>query len=334
MLISSPGFSKMTSTRHMRPRVAIMAIVILAMASISAAASVSMAYCATINTSQMSENSSIYQSDGLCSGFCEQNYAFAIVKDMSCWCSDYAPAKSFQEDISECDTACPGFPPDTCGGNGLWGYMRLSKEIAGTAGASSSAPSQTESTSTETDSPAATPSPSPSFYVSTVTASGGTLSLQTVTVVPTTPVSSGGSSVEASASDNGLSTGQAVGVAVGILAFFIIIGAIGVILWLRRRTREQEQASLGHQNSFRGSSAGIMSESTPRTDMASVWDETQSQGTRNSKLMPHDPRMDPYSANIYNRYENKSHESVNTLRDDHDYSRRVLRTTNPDPDVN
>ena len=59
-------------------------------------------------------------------------------------------------------------------------------------------------------------------------------------------------------------------------------------------------------------------------------------GNRGSRLMPADPRMDPYSEGLYVR--TKSHESVNTLRDEQDYSRRlnqprVLRATNPDPDL-
>lgn len=65
--------------------------------------------------------------------------------------------------------------------------------------------------------------------------------------------------------------------------------------------------------------------------MASVWDSEQLSGNRrNSRIMPHDPRMDPFAANLYNR-ENKSRESINTIQDNHDYSRKVLRTTNPDP---
>jgi hypothetical protein len=58
-------------------------------------------------------------------------------------------------------------------------------------------------------------------------------------------------------------------------------------------------------------------------------------GRRPSRLLPVDPRLDPFSVGIYTR--SKSHESINTLRDDHDYSRKVhqpkvLRATNPDPD--
>lgn len=70
--------------------------------------------------------------------------------------------------------------------------------------------------------------------------------------------------------------------------------------------------------------------------MSENW-ENSAQGKRRSTLMPVDPRLDPGTMGIYHRPENKSHESVNSLRDDQDYSRRVhdpsrvLRATNPDP---
>jgi cell wall integrity and stress response component len=59
-------------------------------------------------------------------------------------------------------------------------------------------------------------------------------------------------------------------------------------------------------------------------------------GSRRSRLIPVDPRLDPF-APVYQRGDgSKSRESVATIRDDHDYSRRVhqgrpiLRATNPD----
>jgi cell wall integrity and stress response component len=67
------------------------------------------------------------------------------------------------------------------------------------------------------------------------------------------------------------------------------------------------------------------------------WDGTVSSAKRRSTLMPVDPRLDPFAKGIYSRSENKSHESVNSLQDNQDYSRRVhepprvLRATNPDP---
>jgi cell wall integrity and stress response component len=152
-----------------------------------------------------------------------------------------------------------------------------------------------------------------------------------VTVNPSNASADGSSEGVSTGKSSGISTGAAVGLAVGILGFLVLVGAAGVFFWLRRKRRNQTESMLEHQNSFRGSSAGMMS--TPRTEMGSVMDgEAHSMGRRSSRLMPHDPRMDPFAPNMYGRFENKSHESVNTLRDDQDYSRRVLRTTNPDPD--
>ncbi|KAK6199046.1 hypothetical protein LQW54_010174 [Pestalotiopsis sp. IQ-011] len=300
--------------RQFRPLMAIAGFLSLA----SVVSAVDMTYCSSLLTSSDNANS-----------------AFAIVQNKNCWCSDYVPGTTV--DTSECNTNCPGYPSDTCGGDGLYGYIGLSKEPAGTSGAeTTTAAASTTTTQTSTDDAATTTDPTTtaasSTFVSTIT-QGGSVILQTVTVMPSgAGVSSAASSdTGVSTSQKGLSTGAAVGTAVGVLGFIGLIVAAGFFFWLRRKRREQEDGSmLQHQNSFRGSSAGMMS-STPRTEMASVWnDEAQSVGRRSSRLMPHDPRMDPYAANIYGRFDNKSRESINTLRDDQDYSRRVLRTTNPD----
>ncbi|KAI2624275.1 hypothetical protein GGR54DRAFT_638154 [Hypoxylon sp. NC1633] len=306
------------------------------------AQSIKMAYCASINTSPSSGTSNIYQSDGRCHDQCVDKYALAVIKDDLCWCSDYVPDESTQVDTSECNQPCPGFPSDVCGGDGLWGYIALTKNPAGTTGGSTSTFTPT---STKTSSPDATtsstvehstsptPTSTPPASVATVTV-GGTVSL--VTVFPTntasadSDTSSDANSSGVTTSHQGLSTAQAVGVAVGVLGAVAIAIAAGVFFCLRRRRRQQRDAIVESPGSHRGSSAGMMS--TPTTGMASVWDaDNTSSGRRNSRLMPHDPRMDPYATNIYSRFDNKSHESVNTLQDNQDYSRKVLRTTNPDP---
>lgn len=275
-------------------------------------------------------------SDGLCHDTCDGS-AFAVVQGENCWCSDYEPADSIQTDTSNCNTSCPGFPEDTCGGDGLWGYMALGKEPAGTKGAGSSTTTSSPTTKHTTTAPTKTTDPptseEPTTSLKTVTA-GGTTQIQTVTVVPSMVSQSAESSNSAvpaaeGGGDGGISTGAAVGIAIGVLGFIAILGAIGAFFWLRRK-RLNEEAMVERSNSGRGSSAGMMS--TPRTEMASVWDSDQLSGNRrNSRIMPHDPRMDPFAANLYSRGENKSHESINTIQDNHDYSRKVLRTTNPDP---
>ncbi|KAI1105832.1 hypothetical protein F4804DRAFT_349725 [Jackrogersella minutella] len=326
------------------------------MSHLGLAASIDMAYCASVNTASSAANSSIYQSDGLCHDFCLADFAYAIIQDSDCWCSNYTPDDSTQVDTSKCDTQCPGFPADTCGADGLWGYMTLEKSPTGTKGSGSSSSSPdpvtetvhntvtltpTTASASTTHSTTAVPDTSessatattPTVSVHTVTA-GGTVSLQTVTVAPTSTTgadtSPDANSSGMTASQHGLSTGQAVGVAIGVLGAVAIAVGAGVFFWLRRRRQGQGDAITDSPGSHRGSSAGMMS--TPTTAMASVWDgDNTSSGRRNSRYMPHDPRMDPYAANIYSRFENKSHESINTLQDNHDYSRKVLRTTNPDP---
>ncbi|KAK7956167.1 er membrane protein [Apiospora aurea] len=337
-------------------------VTLLALVNMAMGASIPMTYCASINTASDSATSSIYQSDGLCRDQCTQaGTAFAIIQDKNCWCSDIQPARDVQVSTTKCNKKCSGYPDDTCGGDGLWGYMMLGKDPSGTQGANKPSPPQTTTaqntvtlsptthdapapvftTVTTKQAPSADPSPdpkteeplpkpSPSMLVSTVT-KDGSVSVATVTVYPP-PVSTSANTKETPevdpGSSKGLSTGAAVGVAVGVIGFFVITGAIAAFFLLRRKRRAQNQALLDRQNSVRGSSAGMMS--TPRTEMASTWDG-DSMNRRNSRLMPHDPRMDPYATNIYGRFDNKSHESINTLRDDRDYSRRVLRTTNPDP---
>lgn len=69
------------------------------------------------------------------------------------------------------------------------------------------------------------------------------------------------------------------------------------------------------------------------------YDESTTPGSgtsRLSRLLPVDPRLDPF-APVYLRGDaSKSRESVRTIQDNHDYSRRVhqqapiLRATNPD----
>lgn len=91
-----------------------------------------------------SVDSSIYQSNGLCSTFCRSSYAFAVVQDDGCWCSNYAPGTT----TTGCDTQCPGYPPELCGGNGLYGYIALDKAPSGTEGGSSAASSTATSSAT------------------------------------------------------------------------------------------------------------------------------------------------------------------------------------------
>lgn len=95
-------------------------------------------YCSTQNTGTDGPYYSIYMSMGACQTQCQDGYAFGIVQGKNCWCGNYIPRQ--QATVSDCNSACPGFPSDVCGnpGRGMYGYIPLGNAPSGTAGASSS----------------------------------------------------------------------------------------------------------------------------------------------------------------------------------------------------
>ncbi|KAI0415616.1 hypothetical protein F5X98DRAFT_211452 [Xylaria grammica] len=352
----------MARSRYIGPFLVIVALV----TSPLLVQSLTIEYCASDNTAATATNSSIWQSNGLCHDFCvDKSYAFAILQEHDCWCSNYVPAESSQVDTDECNDSCPGWQDDTCGATGLYGYIALDTSPSGTADASSSTSTSTEQTSTTTVDTSSTVTSTVHSTISTSTASstlsekssttstthettspttpttsvktvtaGGTVSLETVTVTPTSAIGSGAGSDTGSGSStgqSGLSSGATAGIAIGVVAIVAILAGIGAFVYLQRKKHQHEEELASRPHSHLSGSQGVMS--TPTTTMASVWDggENMSTGRRSSRLMPHDPRMDPFATNIYTRFENKSRESINTLQDNQDYSRKVLRTTNPDP---
>ncbi|CAN8102845.1 unnamed protein product [Discula destructiva] len=317
----------------------------------AAAPSVPIVYCATINTASTSANFSTYQSDGLCYGFCnDQGYALGVVQSNNCWCSDYVPGDTV--DTSECESSCPGYPTDYCGGDDTFGYMKLDAAVSGTKGATSSTTSTTStSSSTSTsessesaektsssDKPTTTPAPettssssdTPSVVTSVKTVtSDGQVVYQTITSTPEASAGSG---------NNGLSGGAIAGIVIGILAVLAAFIAGALIYRRHQRNRQSMEgaplaAGMAHR---RGSSAGIMSKTgTMSSSGYGMGMEEDMYGSHRMSMKPMDPRLDPKQT--FGLYRAASHDSINTLRDDHDYSRRVhqpgrvLRVTNMGP---
>ncbi|KAG6003643.1 hypothetical protein E4U21_001846 [Claviceps maximensis] len=290
--------------------------------------------CASLNTASTQRNVSIFQTNGLCQDYCNpMNYAYAVTQSNSCWCSNYTPDKSIQISTSRCSLSCPGYPDEKCGGPGVFGYIVLNGALPlGTKGGSipsstDLAPSVTE---IETTKPTPTTNSKQTSIVETVIADG---TIRTVTIVPTeTSRPAPSNNQDATDEDTGLKTGAVVGIVVGVVGGVLILAAIMIFLYFRRKKQQQQD---GYQNdpSIRGSSSGMLG--SGRLDMSRTPGSPGSTGNRSS-LLPVDPRMDPFQQSLYAR--NGSRESVGTLRDDHDYSRRiqqpkVLRATNPDPDV-
>ncbi|EFY92539.1 ER membrane protein (Wsc4), putative [Metarhizium acridum CQMa 102] len=286
---------------------------------VSLADAIDVDICASLNTADMNRNLSIFQTNGLCHDYCTpKDFAYAITQSNSCWCSNYTPAKSAQVATSKCSMSCPGYPDEKCGGAGVYGYVFLNvAQPSGTKGSDSS----TTSESTEATS-------KPTSAISTLTADG---TVKTVTIVPTATGHTSGDNQGGSVQDSGLNTGGIVGIVVGVVGGILVLAGLIILFYLRRKKQQQEN-DYQDDPSIRGSSSGMMGSGRP--EMSRAPGSPGSTGNRSSTLQI-DPRMDPFQQSLYAR--SGSRESVNTLRDDHDYSRRiqqpkVLRTTNPDPE--
>ncbi|QPH09604.1 hypothetical protein C2857_000499 [Epichloe festucae Fl1] len=343
--------------------------------------------CASLNTASMERNSSTWQTNGLCHDYCNPTgYAYAVTQGNYCWCSNYTPDKSTQVSSGRCNTDCPGYPFEKCGGPDVFGYVVANGMPSGTKGgstpsstvpsstvntspptstsssssiptsSSSSSSSSSDSTSsistvgstlvspstsslqtsgttvptTETESTTTTTTSIRTSSVATVTADG---TIKTVFIIPTETSRTSGDNPGVAVQESGLQTGSVVGIVVGVVGGVLMLAALIMFFYFRRKKQQQKD---GYQDdpSIRGSSSGMMGSGRP--DMARAPGSPGSTGNRSS-LLPVDPRMDPFQQSLYAR--NGSRESVGTLRDDHDYSRRiqqpkVLRATNPDPDVN
>ncbi|GAO18959.1 hypothetical protein UVI_02059390 [Ustilaginoidea virens] len=317
--------------------------------------------CASFNTASMGRNISMFQTNGLCHDFCNpEGYAYAITQSNSCWCSNYTPDKSFQVSTSRCNSGCPGYPDEKCGAAGLYGYIILNALPSGTVGGITPTSSETMDTrlkdsfirfpvalvksafdgiarrqrraaaaSSSQNSPSPTPTPKPTT-VATVTADG---TIKTVTIIPTETGHASGDNQDVTVQESGLKTGAIVGIVVGIVSGVLALAALIMFFYFRRKKQQQQQEAFQDDPSVRGSSSGMMGSGRP--EMSRAPGSPGSTGNRSSTLQI-DPRMDPFQQSLYAR--NGSRESMNTLRDDHDYSRRIqqpkiLRATNPDPVV-
>ena len=175
-----------------------------------------------------------------------------------------------------------------------------------------------------TDDASSMSSPEPSPTALSTLTEGGTV--KTVTIFPTATTQPSSDKTGGTVKNNGLSTGSIVGIVIGVVGGVLLLAALAFFLYRRKKQAEDDYRD---DPSARGSSSGM------RPEMSRAPGSPGSTGNRSSTLQI-DPRMDPFQQGLYAR--TGSHESVNTLHDDHDYSRRiqapkVLRATNPDPVV-
>lgn len=165
------------------------------------------------------------------------------------------------------------------------------------------------------------------MFESTFTTDGGVIRTVTITPDPTNSSGEGGNaenSNNGSGGDGGLGTGGIVGIVVGVIGGVLVIAGIVLFWFLKRRKRTQEE---GYQDdpSVRGSSSDRVN---PEMAASAGSSGSAAHNSNRNSTLQIDPRMDPFKQGLYAR--NGSHESIDTLRDDRDYSRRILRATNPD----
>lgn len=307
-------------------------------------------YCSSENTGEENGYSAAFwtwQSNGWCHDHCLSGYAFAIVQDNNCWCSNYIPNN--QQPVSDCSDACPGYPAELCGsksGN-LFGYIALSKAPSGTQSAAASTIAPTSASTTVTPATLSTSQSRSSTWVATPITSVQTLTIsgavvtQIVTTMPTSPTQM------QETPKKGSSGGAIAGTVVGSLAGISLIGAL--LFWLlfyrhrRNKGAEDSEATpkaAPRRNTSTLSRTGLLkSEKDPyppvvtsvKRNSSNALDNAESispiSERRNSRPLFYDQRLNPTALM---EMDNGSHASIITIEDNRDYT-RTLNVRNPDP---
>ncbi|KAF2248334.1 hypothetical protein BU26DRAFT_565737 [Trematosphaeria pertusa] len=335
----------------------LVALVALLLFAVPAKASFNAAYCSSQNTaSNTSPQWHQWQSNGWCTTQCnnEGTYAFAVILDQNCWCSNYIPED--QEDTSECDEDCPGFPSEKCGNKdkNLYIYIKLDGSPSGTKGTSqptsanseisseTAAPTTLRTTATSSSEEVETIVPAPQTSIRIITESGRIVT-QTVISTPTSePVLTGG---RKGSTNTGAIAGGVVG---GLVVLAASIGGVFFFLWRRRkqqRRQEEEFQSGVQRNTSTMSKAGLLrgekdpqypppiaTNFTRRSSRIMLDNESISpisgSDRRNSRHMI-DQRLNPSAVFVL---DNSSRGSIASLDDSRDYH-RALNVRNPDPDT-
>ncbi|GMM35239.1 Wsc4 protein [Saccharomycopsis crataegensis] len=163
----------------------------LLLVMLSLAARIVADWCSTQNTGT-ARISYEFMSHGYCSEHCGE-YAFAIVQGKSCWCSNTQPSTTG----GDCDTECPGYGYEICGGSGTFGYIVLDEGLASSvsstesssystsSGDNEASTSYTTTSSSHSEASTSYPSTSSSHSTSYSTSSTSTIAPRISTVVST-----------------------------------------------------------------------------------------------------------------------------------------------------
>ncbi|KAL3433798.1 hypothetical protein BDV09DRAFT_171295 [Aspergillus tetrazonus] len=285
---------------------------------ISVDSSSSLTYCSSVNTGTGSANFSIYQSNGNCEDHCSDS-AFAILLDKNCWCSDVAPNEDDTVDTSKCDDNCPGYPDDSCGNadDSLYAYIQLGSPSSTASASSTKSTSSTSTTSSKTSTTSDTTTTTHSSVTETQT-HGGVVTTITVDSSSATSAADSNASTEDSDGDSGLSGGSIAGIVVGVLGGVALIVAAVIFFLAKRRQNDP--------SNYTGGIDGRQSKGS-QMSYANLGDN-HSHTLSNGSSIP--ARLPTFTDNRLNTGAMLRRDSDISLQDNEDYSRPVLRLTNPD----
>ncbi|KAF2723407.1 WSC-domain-containing protein [Polychaeton citri CBS 116435] len=328
----------MIQTSHIRAAFAAAALLAVGHAAPSPqAAAGTLAYkgCYSSSSGMSDIGSYTWQSSGYCQKQCTgQNQAvMALSAGSDCSCGGELPPSSALVDDSKCSINCNGWPDDKCGGSGFYSvYLTGTSDDVPTAGGSSDSNSGSGSSDTSnsatsaaaaapiTTQPVAAVSPSPTATqapsIITSVAPGRTVVItQPAAAENTAPVSTTTSTPTPEAAEkkkgSNNTAGIAAGVVVGVIAVAAIAGGLFFFLRHKRRQQQEEENKKTQVSDFmRAGNANGMTY------------EHKSPGTAGGWSTLSDSRLDPELAN-------GRRNSVGSIADDQDYSRRILRVANP-----
>ncbi|KAJ6786480.1 hypothetical protein PWT90_09651 [Aphanocladium album] len=301
--------------------------------------------CSTVNTADSGPKPNIYESRSACSDQCNGQSAYAVVQDNQCWCSNKTPSST--TDDSDCNTPCPGYPMEMCGGDSQFSYILLDKSkviAASPSGSSSQAPetsgpSESASTSEQPPPPqvikvtqsnagqstAIIQTVQASASVQTIISSDGPASFRTVTVTvapvtATAAASDTNPTLAASSpkpdSSSGLKRGAIAGIAVGGSAAGLCLGLAAFMIWRRSKHSRADRKGRGRENGAFGVGGG---------DSVTYFGSSASTIRRDNTSASADSRMGAFGQN-----KTLWRNSTGSLEDSSSDTNQVLWVVNPD----
>ena len=292
--------------------------------------------CYAIDSSFTSLGSYTYQSVGYCTDSCKAaGYSYgATTNGDSCLCSNSLPSTS-SASASSCSEKCSGYPTDNCGAANYMYFF--STGLAGTTG-TTTGPATTATTGATTRQTLAPTSTQPTVIY--ITTQGPQQQATTIikTVTPSavsvsgsaratgTGASSSSQQGSSSGGGGGISGGAIAGIIIGVIFLLAIGGAVAYFFWRRRHDDDDdsesgrafaEKARTGGGGAAAAGALGAAGATRPGgKGAAGVTMDS-------SELRPpplFDQRLDLGMVGRRN--------SSESLADNYDYSRKILRVVN------